>query len=87
MAILNAVQVADEYRAERPAVSHDTLRLGVDLRISDLPETDLALLAPFDQAVIESISVDVLIHAAEDTDLTALRSIVRLLDTGVLIGD
>jgi CheY-like chemotaxis protein len=87
MAILNAVQVADEYRMERGSVSHEALRLGVDLRISDVSEDDLALLAPFDQTVIESISVDVLIHASEVSDLTALRAILRLLETGVLLAN
>jgi len=83
--ILHAVQEADEFPLTREALPKDPVLVSIssDAENMDLPET--TAVQPLLEGLIQSTTIDILIHACPKTDLQAAQELEDLMRKNILV--
>ncbi len=84
-AILQAVQEADEYPLTRKSLPPDPVAVSLSQKVEETPLPENSAIQPLLEGLIQSTTVDILIHACPKTDLEAAKELEELMMAEVLV--
>ncbi len=83
--ILHAVQEADEFPLSREALPEDPVLVSLSPTIEDMDLPETTAVQPLLEGLIQSTTIDILIHACPKTDLQAAHELEELMRKNILI--
>lgn len=83
--VLQAVQEADEYPLYRDRLPADPVPVTLSAKIENTKVGENSAIQPFLEGLIRATTIDILIHACPETDLTAARELRELMENDVLV--
>ena len=83
--ILHAVQEADEFPLSRNNLPPDPIAVSLSEKADDEALPDSTAVQPLLEGLIQSTTIDILIHACPKTDLEAAKELEELMSKNVLV--
>lgn len=83
--ILQAMQEADEYPLYRERLPADPTPVTLTAKVESVKLPDSTVIQPLLEGLIQSTTVDILIHASPKTDLHAAKELKELMDQEVIV--